>query len=52
MGYEGAGRGGSVLVYVTYMCEIVRSNLIKMKTIKKIKRRRFDKGPRYMFFWN
>lgn len=38
MEYEGAGRGGSVLVYVTYMCEIVRSNLIKMKTIKKNKK--------------
>lgn len=38
MGYEGTGRGGSMLVYVIYMCEIVRPSLIKMKTIKKTKK--------------
>lgn len=32
MGYDGAGEGWSVLTYVIYMCEIVSSNLIKMKT--------------------
>lgn len=38
MGYEGAGREWSMLVYVVYMCEIVTSNFIKIETRKKPKK--------------